>query len=32
MLDWDAYARRIGVRELPTIAELHRAHVTSIPF
>jgi N-hydroxyarylamine O-acetyltransferase len=32
MIDWDAYARRIGVPEQPTIAELHRAHVTSIPF
>jgi N-hydroxyarylamine O-acetyltransferase len=32
MLDWDAYARRIGVPGRPGIAQLHRAHVTSIPF
>jgi N-hydroxyarylamine O-acetyltransferase len=32
MLDWDAYAQRIGVRERPSIAQLHRAHVTSVPF
>jgi N-hydroxyarylamine O-acetyltransferase len=32
MLDWDAYARRIGLPGPPSIAQLHRAHVTSIPF
>jgi N-hydroxyarylamine O-acetyltransferase len=32
MLDWDAYAHRIGVRGRPGIVALHRAHVTSIPF
>ncbi len=32
MLDLDAYLERIGVRGRPSLAELHRAHVTSIPF
>jgi N-hydroxyarylamine O-acetyltransferase len=32
MFDLDAYLDRIGVRGRPGIAELHRAHVTSIPF
>jgi N-hydroxyarylamine O-acetyltransferase len=32
MLDFDAYLARIGLRGRPGLAELHRAHVTSIPF
>jgi N-hydroxyarylamine O-acetyltransferase len=32
MFDLDAYLDRIGLRGRPGIAELHRAHVTSIPF
>ncbi len=32
MLDLDAYLARIGLRGRPGVAELHRAHVTSIPF
>jgi N-hydroxyarylamine O-acetyltransferase len=32
MFDLDAYLDRIGLRERPGIAEIHRAHVTSIPF
>jgi N-hydroxyarylamine O-acetyltransferase len=28
----DAYLARIGIAERPSLAELHRAHVTSIPF
>jgi N-hydroxyarylamine O-acetyltransferase len=32
MLDLDAYLTRIGMRGRPGLAELHRAHVTSIPF
>jgi N-hydroxyarylamine O-acetyltransferase len=32
MLDLDAYLARIGVRGRPRVAELHHAHVTSIPF
>lgn len=32
MFDLDAYLERIGLRARPGIAELHRAHVTSIPF
>ena len=32
MLDLDAYLARIGLRGRPDMAELHRAHVTSIPF
>jgi len=30
--DLDAYLERIGVRSRPGLAELHRAHATSIPF
>lgn len=32
MLDLDAYLARVGLRGRPDLAELHRAHVTSIPF
>jgi N-hydroxyarylamine O-acetyltransferase len=32
MLDWDAYALRIGVHGRTSMAQLHRAHVASIPF
>jgi N-hydroxyarylamine O-acetyltransferase len=32
MLDLDAYFARIGARPRPGLAELHRAHVTAIPF
>jgi N-hydroxyarylamine O-acetyltransferase len=32
MLDFEAYLARIGVGGRPNLAELHRAHVTSIPF
>jgi N-hydroxyarylamine O-acetyltransferase len=32
MLDIDAYLERIGLNGRPGIAQLHRAHVTSIPF
>jgi N-hydroxyarylamine O-acetyltransferase len=32
MLDLDAYLARIGLRGRPGLAQLHRAHVTSIPF
>jgi N-hydroxyarylamine O-acetyltransferase len=32
MLDLDAYLTRIGLGGRPGLAELHRAHVTSIPF
>lgn len=32
MLDLEAYLARIGLRGRPDVAELHRAHVTSIPF
>lgn len=32
MFDLDAYLARIGLRGRPGIAEVHRAHVTSIPF
>jgi N-hydroxyarylamine O-acetyltransferase len=32
MLDLDAYLGRIGMRGRPRLAELHRAHATSIPF
>jgi N-hydroxyarylamine O-acetyltransferase len=32
MLDLEAYLARIGLRGRPGLAELHRAHVTSIPF
>ena len=32
MFDLDAYLARIGLSGRPSLAELHRAHVTSIPF
>jgi N-hydroxyarylamine O-acetyltransferase len=32
MLDLDGYLARVGLRDRPGLAELHRAHVTSIPF
>lgn len=32
MLDLNAYLQRIGLNGRPSIAQLHRAHVTSIPF
>ena len=32
MLDLDAYLDRIGLDARPGLAELHRAHVTSVPF
>jgi N-hydroxyarylamine O-acetyltransferase len=32
MFDLDAYLERIGLSGRPDIAEVHRAHVTSIPF
>ncbi len=32
MLDLEAYLRRIGLSGRPSIAEVHRAHVTTIPF
>jgi N-hydroxyarylamine O-acetyltransferase len=32
VIDLDAYLKRIGVRGRPSLAETHRAHVTSIPF
>jgi N-hydroxyarylamine O-acetyltransferase len=32
MLDLDSYLSRIGLRERPDLAALHRAHVTAIPF
>jgi len=32
MFDLDAYLARIGLRGRPSVAEVHRAHVTSIPF
>jgi N-hydroxyarylamine O-acetyltransferase len=32
MLDLDAYLERIGLSGRPGLAEIHRAHVTSIPF
>jgi N-hydroxyarylamine O-acetyltransferase len=32
MLDLEAYLARIGLSGRPGVAELHRAHVTSIPF
>jgi N-hydroxyarylamine O-acetyltransferase len=31
-LDLDAYLDRIGISDTPSLAELHRAHVASIPF
>ncbi|MHB8241558.1 MAG: arylamine N-acetyltransferase family protein [Solirubrobacteraceae bacterium] len=32
MLDLDAYLERIGLNGRPSIAQIHRAHLTSIPF
>jgi N-hydroxyarylamine O-acetyltransferase len=32
MLDLEAYLARIGLSGRPAVADLHRAHVTSIPF
>src|SRR5438270_757626 len=32
MLDLDAYLERIGLSGRPSLAEIHRAHATSIPF
>ena len=32
MFDLDAYLNRIGLHGRPSIAEMHRAHVSSIPF
>ncbi len=32
MINFDAYARRIGVGTNPSVTELHRAHVVAIPF
>jgi N-hydroxyarylamine O-acetyltransferase len=32
MFELDAYLERIGLSGRPSIAEIHRAHVTSIPF
>jgi N-hydroxyarylamine O-acetyltransferase len=32
MFDLDAYLARIGLHGRPSVAEVHRAHVTSIPF
>jgi N-hydroxyarylamine O-acetyltransferase len=32
VLDFDGYLARIGLSGTPTIAEVHRAHVASIPF
>ena len=32
MFDLDAYLGRVGLRRRPGLAELHRAHVTAIPF
>ena len=32
MLDLDAYLERIGLTGRPSLAQLHRAHLTSIPF
>jgi N-hydroxyarylamine O-acetyltransferase len=32
MLDLDAYLERIGLDGQPSIAQVHRAHLTSIPF
>ncbi len=32
MFDLDAYLARIGLRGRPSVAEVHRAHITSIPF
>ena len=32
MIDFDAYARRVGVGTSPSVNEVHRAHVFAIPF
>ena len=32
MFDLDAYLERIGLHGRPSVAEVHRAHITSIPF
>jgi N-hydroxyarylamine O-acetyltransferase len=32
VFELDTYLERIGLRGRPTIAEVHRAHITSIPF
>jgi N-hydroxyarylamine O-acetyltransferase len=32
MFDLDAYLARVGLRDRPNLAELHRAHVIAIPF
>jgi N-hydroxyarylamine O-acetyltransferase len=32
MLDLDAYLERIGLNGSPSIAQVHRAHLTSVPF
>ena len=32
MFDLDAYLARIGLSGCPSLAEVHRAHITSIPF
>jgi N-hydroxyarylamine O-acetyltransferase len=32
MLDLDAYLERIGLKGRPSMAQVHRAHLTSIPF
>ncbi len=32
MLDFEAYLRRIGLKGRPKLAQVHRAHVSSIPF
>ena len=32
MIDFDAYAQRVGVGSDPSVTELHRAHVLTIPF
>jgi N-hydroxyarylamine O-acetyltransferase len=32
MLDLEAYLARIGLHGRPSVAEVHRAHITSIPF
>jgi N-hydroxyarylamine O-acetyltransferase len=32
MKDLDAYLRRIGLEGEPTVAQIHRAHATTIPF
>ena len=32
MFDLDAYLERLGLHARPSVAEVHRAHVTSIPF